>query len=91
MNNHYLLVWLIKFNLHSKQWYENDEEERTVEVSEDELNHLHAAHYFSKKKGKHWLCSKSQKSLEQSKGKEIILIIWSFGMWRRIERSKVKR
>ena len=32
--------------------YENDEGERTVEVSEDVLNQLHAAHYFSKKKGK---------------------------------------
>ena len=28
------------------------EGERTVEVSEDVLNRLHSAHYFSKKKGK---------------------------------------
>ena len=43
-----------KFISYSLKWrnYENDEGERTVEVSEDVLNQLHAAHYFSKKKGK---------------------------------------
>ena len=43
-----------KFISHSlKQRNLDDEEgERTVEVSEDVLNQLHGAHYFSKKKGK---------------------------------------
>ena len=31
---------------------ENKEGDKTVEVSEDVLNQLHSAHYFSKKKGK---------------------------------------
>ena len=37
------------------------EGERTVEVSKDVLNQLHAAHYFSKWKGKHYLCLKHQR------------------------------
>ena len=42
---------IISYSLKERN-YENNEGERTVEVSEDVLNQLHAAHYFSKKKGK---------------------------------------
>ena len=31
---------------------ENKDEDKTIEVSEDVLNQLHSAYYFSKKKGK---------------------------------------
>ena len=44
--------------------------ERTVEVSEEVLNQLHSAHYFSKKKGKAFFCFLLQKNLEQSKARE---------------------
>ena len=61
-----------KFNSHSlKEWNRKDcEGERTVEVSEEVLNQLHSAHYFSKKKGKAYLCSQHQMSLAQSRGRE---------------------
>ena len=48
---------------------EEKEGERTVEVSEDVLNQLHAAHYFSKKKGKALLMLKSSKDLGKIKRK----------------------
>ena len=35
----------------------DSENERMVEVSEEVLNQLHSAHYFSKKKGNTYLCS----------------------------------
>ena len=43
-----------KFIAHSsKEKYHKDQEgDKTIEVSEDVLNQLHSAHYFSKKKGK---------------------------------------
>ena len=43
-----------KFISHSlkERNLENKEGDKTVEVSEDVLNQLHSAHYFSKKKGK---------------------------------------
>ena len=41
----------ISFSLKERN-IKDEEGERTVEVSEDVLNQFHAAHYFSKKKGK---------------------------------------
>ena len=48
---------------------EEKEGERTVEVSEDVLNQLHAAHYFSKKKGKALFMLKASKDLGTIKKK----------------------
>ena len=48
---------------------EEKEGERTVEVSEDVLNQLHAAHYFSKKKGKALFMLKASKDLGTIKRK----------------------
>ena len=47
---------------------EEKEGERTVEVSEDVLNQLHAAHYFSKKKGK---ASKDLRTIKRKRNKSI--------------------
>ena len=41
----------ISFSLKERN-LKDEEGERTVEVSEDVLNQIHAAHKFSKKKGK---------------------------------------
>ena len=41
---------------------EEKEGERTVEVSEDVLNQLHAAITSLKRKGKHYLCLKRQRT-----------------------------
>ena len=48
---------------------EEKEGERTVEASEDVLNQLHAAHYFSKKKGKALFMLKASKDLGTIKRK----------------------
>ena len=40
----------------------NEEGERSVEVSEDVLNQLHWAHYYQRGKEKNYLCCKYQKS-----------------------------
>ena len=48
---------------------EEKEGERTVEVSEDVLNQLHAAHYFSKKKRKALFMLKASKDLGTIKRK----------------------
>ena len=41
---------------YSKQNKEGNEGERIVEVSEDVINELHAAHYFFKRKERDYLC-----------------------------------
>ena len=56
--------------------YENDEEDRTVEVSEDVLNQLHASHYFSMKKGKALFMLSTSKELGTIKKKRNHLILW---------------
>ena len=48
---------------------DDEEGERTVEVSEDVLNQLHGAHYFSKKKGKALFMLSASKELGVIKGK----------------------
>ena len=47
-----------KFIAHSlkERNHKDQEGDKTIEVSEDVLNQLHSAHYFSKKKGKALLC-----------------------------------
>ena len=50
------------------------EGERTVEVSEDVLNQLHSAHYFSKKKGKALFMLSASKELGAIKRKRKRLI-----------------
>ena len=60
-----------KFISHSlKERSQKDNEgERTVEVSEDVLNQLHSAHYFSKKKGKALFMLSASKELGTIKRK----------------------
>ena len=60
-----------KFISHSLKQRNLDgaEGERTVEVSEDVLNQLHDAHYFSKKKGKALFMLSASKELRVNKRK----------------------
>ena len=60
-----------KFISHSlkERSLKDNEGERTVEVSEDVLNQLHSAHYFSKKKGKALFMLSASKELRTIKGK----------------------
>ena len=61
-----------KFISHSlnERNLKNLEGERTVEVSEDVLNQLHSAHYFSKKKDKALFMLSVSKELGAIKEKE---------------------
>ena len=61
-----------KFNSHSlNEWNRKvSEGERMVEVSEEVLNQLHSAHYFSKKKGKALFMLSASMSLAKSRGRE---------------------
>ena len=61
-----------KFISHSlkERNLENKEGDKTVEVSEDVLNQLHSAHYFSKKKGKALFMLTASKELGIIKRKE---------------------
>ena len=71
-----------KFISHSlkERNLKDNEGERTVEVSEDVLNQLHSAHYFSKKKGKAlFILSASNWAWnDQEKEKEVNKRVWSF-------------
>ena len=58
----------ISFSLKERN-LKNEEGERTVEVYEDVLNQLHAAHYFSKKKGKALYMLSTSKELGMIKRK----------------------
>ena len=60
-----------KFISHSlkERNLKDNEGERTVEVSEDVLNQLHSAHYFSKKKGKALFMLSASKELGTIKRK----------------------
>ena len=60
-----------KFISHSlkERNLKNSEEERIVEVSEEVLNQLHSAHYFSKKKGKAFFLLSASKELRTIKRK----------------------
>ena len=64
--------------------------ERTVEVSEDVLNQLHEAHYFSKKKGKALFMLKASKDLRTIKRKRKKYIA-SFDPFNNEEEKKVHR
>ena len=58
----------ISFSLKERN-LKDEEGERTVEVSEDVLNQLHAANYFSKKKGKALFMLSASKELGMIKRK----------------------
>ena len=64
---------------------ENDD--RTVEISEDVLNQLHSANYFSKKKGKAFFMLKVGKEIGvvQRKRKRVYGELQTKQFWRREE------
>ena len=61
-----------KFITHSlkERNHQDQEGDKTIEVSEDALNQLHSAHYFSKKKGKALFMLTASKELGIIKRKE---------------------